>query len=326
MDSLTAFGLFAVTAMLVSYVRAGGEEFVVLLSDTDTYGAMMVSQKIIRAVKETPLGDEARKVNLTVSLGIVSYPEAGISEASALLDAADHAMYQSKGKGRNKTTVYNGAPAEEEEQKLIVGDENGLYANLKGRLRNISLRNEESILESLMPLVREVDKREGYARGHIDKILNEIEILAMNLSMSENEVLQVKRAALLCNLGLLSVPAEVLMKTEPLNEDEVRLIREYPVRSAEMIRPVSFLAPLAKDIVYHHERYDGRGYPQGLKGEAIPLGARMIHAVETFEALIVPRPYRSQAYSKNKAFEIIERESGRQFDPLIVERFLKVSA
>ncbi|MFH0876917.1 MAG: diguanylate cyclase, partial [Candidatus Omnitrophota bacterium] len=153
-------------------VRSGGEEFVVFLSDTDTLGALRVAQKIVRTLKEIPLGDEKRKISITVSIGIASYPEIGLSEPGALLDAADQAMYQSKNDGRNKITVFNASVTAVEPQTGMI-DDLSVFQHLEDRLKNINLRNEASVLESMMPMVREVDKREGYTHGHTERLAKE---------------------------------------------------------------------------------------------------------------------------------------------------------
>lgn len=230
-------------------------------------------------------------------------------------------MYQSKNEGRNKITVFNASVVAAEPQTGMA-DDLAVFQHLEHRLKNINLRNEASVLESMMPMVREVDKREGYSHGHTERLVKNVETVAKGLGLSEREVLDVTRAALLSNLGLLKVPEQVLASRQPLTEDQRRLIREHPVRTVEIIRDIAFLEPVAREILYHHERYDGAGYPVGLKGEDIPLGTRIISVVETFEALTCPRPYREHIFPKEEALEIIRQESGKQFDPVVVEQFL----
>jgi diguanylate cyclase (GGDEF)-like protein len=303
-------------------IRSGGEEFVVFLSDTDAMGAWVVAQKITKALERSPLGDDKRKVTMTASLGICSYPESGLGEAAALLDAVDEAMYESKRLGRNQITVYKkGSPAD----KTIHAGEafwTSLDA-LKERLENIGTRNEESMLESLLSVVREIDRRLGYAPGHIDRVLSGAEKLALAFSLSAGEVQEARRVALLCNLGLVAVPQEVLQKKGPLSQEQFRLIREHPLHSTEALRSLPFLLPLEKDILAHHERYDGKGYPHGLKGEEIPLAARIVRVIDTFEALVSVRPYRPVPYAPEKALRIIREEAGRQFDSVVVDHFMK---
>ncbi|MFH0876793.1 MAG: HD domain-containing phosphohydrolase, partial [Candidatus Omnitrophota bacterium] len=136
------------------------------------------------------------------------------------------------------------------------------FQHLEDRLKNINLRNEASVLESMMPMVREVDKREGYTHGHTERLAKEVEAVAKGLGLSQREIQNVARAALLSNLGLLKVPEQILGSRQPLTEDQRRLIREHPLRSVEIIRDIAFLEPVTRDILYHHERYDGAGYPR----------------------------------------------------------------
>ncbi len=311
-------------------VRSGGEEFVVFLSETDAYGASTVAHKIVKAVKSELLGEEKRKVQLTISIGIAAFPDVGVTDAASLLDAADRAMYQSKAKGRNNVTVYSSS-GEEPEGVKVVGEGDvediSLYDILKGRLQTVNARNEESVLESMRPMVREVDRRQGYDAAHTDRVVAHVEALAGSFSMTASEIREARRAAFLCNLGFLSISSEVMVKKrQDLSKEELRQIKEHLARGVEIVWGVPFLSPLGKVILNHHERYDGGGYPEGLKGESIPLVSRFIAVAETYEALLVPRPYRPKAYSKKEALEIIEKESGRQFDPRVAASFLKYIA
>ncbi len=301
-------------------IRSGGEEFVVLLSDTDGFGAWTAAHKIVKALEATPIGDENRKVIISVSIGICSYPDSGRSEVAALIDAADESMYQSKKEGRNRITVFQkGAFAREGRS----GPQASLE-ELRDRLENISARNEASLLEVLLSAVRDVDQRMGYPAGHIDRVLSGVERLAQAFSFPDPEVRKIRRAALACDVGMVSVPQELLSWPGPLVEDQRRLIHQHCVHSADAIRSLPFLAAARGDILSHHERFDGKGYPEGLRGPQIPFGARIIPVVETYEALTSARPYRKQPYSKAESLEIIRRESSRQFDPLVVEQFLKI--
>jgi len=307
-------------------VRSGGEEFVVFLSETDAFGSVKVAQKIIKAVKNNLLGEDGKKVQLTISIGVASYPDAGITDTASLMDASDQAMYQSKQKGRNSITVYSSRRESEGQGSPEERDARNedMYGNLRERFKSINSRNEESILESMRPMVRESYLRQGHDHSYCEKLLSHVEALAKSFGMKEKDILDARRAALLCNLGFLTLSQETLSKQrKDLTKEEARFIREHPMRSLEIIRDVLFLAPVAKIILHHHERYDAKGYPEGLKGGDIPLVSRFILIAETFEALIVPRPYRSTAYSKKEVLEIIRKESGKRFDPKVVKHFLK---
>ncbi|HAJ56475.1 MAG TPA: hypothetical protein DCL35_01755 [Candidatus Omnitrophica bacterium] len=305
-------------------VRSGGEEFIVFLADTDPSGAAIVANKIIKAVQAAHLGDADRRVQITISIGIASYPDVGITDSMALLAAVDEAMYQSKGKGRNQISVYSKISLDEKSRKQAV-TEGVSYEHLKERLKAIYERNEEAILESMMPMVREADKRWGYRHGHIDKLVGHVDNIAASFSMSDKDRKNARRAALLSNLGLLTVPAKILLKKGPLTAQEYKLVKEHPLRSLEIIRDFPFLLPLGRDILHHHERFDSQGYPEGLNGGHTPLVAKMIAVAEAFEAMVNPRPYRLKVFSKEEALDLIRKESGKQLDPAVVGHFLKIA-
>jgi len=239
--------------------------------------------------------------------------------------ASVQAMYQSKQQGRNSITVYSSR--HESEGKVAPEERDArnedMYGNLREKLKSINSRNEESVLESMRPMVRESYLRQGHDHNYCERLLGHVEVLAKSFAMKEEEVRDARRAALLCNLGFLTVSQVMLSKQrKDLTKEEARFIREHPMRSLEIIHDVPFLAPLVKIILHHHERHDAKGYPKGLKGKAIPLVSRFIFIAEAFEALIVPRPYRLTAYSKKEALEIIKKESGKRFDPKVVQHFL----
>jgi len=147
--------------------------------------------------------------------------------------------------------------------------------------------------------------------------------MATKLGMSDSEMAHIRRGALLHDIGKIGVPDGILLKTGPLNDEEWDIMRQHPRYAFEMIAPISYLKP-ALDIPYcHHEKWDGSGYPRGLKGELIPLSARIFAVVDVYDALTSDRPYRN-AWQEKKALEYIREQSGKQFDPKVVEEFLKI--
>ena len=144
---------------------------------------------------------------------------------------------------------------------------------------------------------------------------------ALGLSHEESEL--VKQASILHDLGKIGISEKILNKKGKLDKKEYDEIKKHPQIAADILRPVQFLHGLIPFIFYHHERWDGKGYPSGIKGDEIPIGARIIAIADVYEALTSNRPYR-KAYSKKKAVQIIKDGSGKQFDPRIVTAFLKV--
>src|SRR5205814_2339477 len=139
--------------------------------------------------------------------------------------------------------------------------------------------------------------------------------------MSDNEIQGVKTAALLHDIGKLAVPEHILSKPGPLTQEEFQKVRIHPQVGAEIISGVPFPYPVAPLILSHHERWDGKGYPAGLKGEEIPLGARILSVVDYFDALMSERPYH-KAMSLDDATGLLRQEMGKALDPRVVETFI----
>jgi HD-GYP domain-containing protein (c-di-GMP phosphodiesterase class II) len=133
----------------------------------------------------------------------------------------------------------------------------------------------------------------------------------------------IKQAAMLHDLGKIGISENILLKKGKLNKREFEEIKKHPQIGADIIRPIQFLHALIPFIFYHHERWDGKGYPSGIKGEDIPIGARIIAIADVYQALISDRPYH-KAFTKAKAIDMIKKSSGTQFDPRIVNNFLTV--
>jgi len=146
--------------------------------------------------------------------------------------------------------------------------------------------------------------------------------IAAALGMSERKMVQVRRGALLHDIGKMGIPDQILLKPGSLNDEEWRIMKMHPVYAYDMLSPIEFLRP-ALDIPYcHHEKWDGSGYPRGLKGVQIPLSARVFAVVDVWDALRSDRPYRTK-WSVSKVVDHIKSLSGTHFDPQVVEGFLK---
>jgi putative nucleotidyltransferase with HDIG domain len=147
--------------------------------------------------------------------------------------------------------------------------------------------------------------------------------LARALGMSDKEIQGVTTAALLHDIGKLAVPEHILSKPGALTPEEFKKIRIHPQVGAEIIEHVPFPYPVAPLILNHHERWDGKGYPRGIKGDEIPLGARILSVADFFDALMTERPYH-RAMSREAALSMLEQESGKGLDPVLVRRFLEI--
>jgi diguanylate cyclase (GGDEF)-like protein/putative nucleotidyltransferase with HDIG domain len=178
-------------------------------------------------------------------------------------------------------------------------------------------------LATIEALALAIDAKDQTAQTHIRRVQVYAAGIARALGMPENEIQGVKTAALLHDIGKLAVPEHILSKPGPLTQEEFQKIRIHPQVGAEIISGVPFPYPVAPLILSHHERWDGKGYPAGLKGEEIPLGARILTVVDYFDALMSERPYH-KAMSFESATELLRQESGKALDPRVVSTFIEM--
>ncbi|NMC13354.1 MAG: HD domain-containing protein, partial [Chloroflexi bacterium] len=138
-----------------------------------------------------------------------------------------------------------------------------------------------------------------------------------------DQLIHIKRGVLLQDIGKMGIPDSILLKPGALSEDEWIIMRQHPLFAFQLLSPISYLHDAMDIPLCHHEKWDGSGYPRGLKGEDIPLAARIFAIVDVWDALCSSRPYRP-AWTRKNALEYIQKESGKHFDPAVVEAFLKV--
>jgi len=172
---------------------------------------------------------------------------------------------------------------------------------------------------------RALDLRDKETEGHSIRVTEMTVRLAKALGIDDSEIVHVRRGALLHDIGKMGIPDHILLKPEPLNDEEWIVMRMHPQFAYEMLAPIDHLRP-ALDIPYcHHEKWDGSGYPRGLKGDQIPLTARIFAIVDVWDALKHKRPYRPTTWPTKKVIEHFKRERGKHFDPRVVDAFLSLN-
>ena len=178
-------------------------------------------------------------------------------------------------------------------------------------------------LATIEALALAIDAKDQTSQSHIRRVQLYAASVAKALGMPDNEVQGVKTAALLHDIGKLAVPEHILSKPGPLTPEEFQKIRAHPKVGADIVSSVPFPYPVAPLILSHHERWDGKGYPAGLKGEEIPLGARILSVVDYFDALMAERPYH-KAMSSDAAVGLLKQEAGKGLDPIVVAKFVQL--
>ncbi len=184
-------------------------------------------------------------------------------------------------------------------------------------------RLEEVNFESVLALVQAIEIRDSYTRGHSLQVANLSFQLGKAFDFSERELQLIRYAGLLHDVGKIAVPESILQKPGPLSDNEWKIIKQHPEKSARIIEPLVQLQSIRSWIHYHHERWDGRGYPAGLKGNRIPLNARILSVCDTYSAMISDRPYRKR-FSRIEAKKELQRVAGTQLDPTVVKAFLRM--
>jgi diguanylate cyclase (GGDEF)-like protein/PAS domain S-box-containing protein len=303
-------------------VRYGGEEFVIVCPTTARPSALVLAQRMQEAINLYNFGNNKNTVKLKLSLAVASYPEDHILNGMDLVKLTDHILSKAKESGGNR--VYCSLDIKKEKQHAL---ENGAKSAdvkfLKEKLDKLTKRANQSLIEATFAFAKTIDLKDHYTGEHVEKTVHYATEIANLLGLPRNDVELVKQASILHDLGKIGVSEKILLKKSKLTKEEFEEVKKHPRIGVEIIRPIHFLHSIVPLILYHHERWDGKGYPYGLKGEEIPVGARIIAIADVYQALISDRPYH-KAYSENEAVGIIKKGSGTQFDPHIVITFLRI--
>ncbi|MFM8425941.1 MAG: HD-GYP domain-containing protein, partial [Chloroflexota bacterium] len=187
----------------------------------------------------------------------------------------------------------------------------------------VAIDNAATYQATLEGWVRALDLRDKETEGHTKRVTQLTEILARKMDVDGDSLVHIQRGALLHDIGKMAIPDGILLKPAALTPEERAIIQKHPVYAFEMLNPIHFLHP-ALDIPYcHHEKWDGSGYPRGLKGEDIPLAARIFAVVDVWDALVSDRPYR-KGLDPIDVKQKIREDAGKHFDPHVVDAFLKL--
>ena len=230
---------------------------------------------------------------------------------------------------RDLTTSHNKLMSSLKEQNVSLHKQNTLLARrIEESTKNLTKLYEDlrsTYMRTIKVLAHAIDARDHYTHSHSENVAKYAVTIAKELHLPLSEIERISEACELHDLGKIGVGDDILSKASSLNEQEWEKIRRHPITGAQILEPLTFLNGVIELVRQHHERYDGAGYPNGLRGEDILLGARIIHLADAYEAMTSARSYRKEPFSKEKAIEEIRINSGKQFDPKIVEAFLKVA-
>ncbi len=313
-------------------VRYGGEEFLLVLPEITLDGALVVAERIRNALKAEVIKHEDIEVRITGSFGVACFPDdAGTQQE--LLDLADKSLYLSKRLGRDQVHSASDLMFEEEEREESKTSEDVAreVRDQGSKFTPPAISEEARQQEELVPEVVDMVKslasslyaKSEYNKQHHLEVARMSELLAKVMGLSAQQVEQIRVAGLLHDVGLLQLPEDLLTKHGHLTESERDQVNQHATLGAQMLRPVRALKDICEILENHHERWDGTGYPRGLKGEEIPLSARIVAIVDSYHAMISDRPYRP-AMPHEAALKLLKDGAGKQWDPFLVEIFSAV--
>ena len=281
--------------------RYGGEEFAILLPHVGETEALERAEILRARVQDHVFPGEERlpRRQLTISVGVSSYPDKAKTGAD-LVKNADEACYRAKFLYKNRVETY--------------------YSVLD-RFSNSETVGAAETISSIKTLIAVINAKDRYTYGHVERVVFYCALFAEKLDFSEEEKNKLIFAAYLHDIGKINIPESILMKTDPLTREEWELLRSHPQKAEEIIRNIASLQDMIPIVLQHHERYDGSGYPYGLKGDELQYLSRVLTVVDSFDAMTSNRPYQARK-SYKEAVEELKRCSGTQFDPEIAARFI----
>jgi diguanylate cyclase (GGDEF)-like protein len=282
--------------------RYGGDEFAIIMPNTSDEDALSVTERIRSIIATETAGDQ---ISVTASFGLASWPSDGLS-TDHLIDAADRALYHAKRTGGNRICLVSQMLPSSTEIQEEMPD------------------SEKETLHIIYALAATIEARDTYTYGHSQKVRTYAVALAEALGLPSEKVVVISHSALLHDIGKIGILDGILNKVGKLTAAEFELVKTHPQLSRTIVNHVASLTPCLQAIHQHHEHWDGKGYPNGLKGEAITIEARILAITDAFDAMTSKRPYRDPLSTKASVQEL-KRCAGTQFDPSLIDAFIPIA-
>ena len=299
-----------------TFGRYGGEEFMLILPETTPEDAVALAEELRALVMQEPLRiADGQGLKVTISLGI-SGGRGSELQLDMLVDRADAAMYAAKSLGRNRTYLFRELDEEAPVRRAPISPEHRAQATAIGQWASDTAT--QALASVLAP--------QPHHRGRPSDMIAALAMgIGLEMGLPREEIERIRIASLLHDLGKIAIPDEILDKPSSLSPTEWQAIGEHPRIGQVILEQASSLREAIPVVLHHHERFNGGGYPHGLRGTEIPLGARIVAVADAYHAMVHDRPY-SSALTHEEALDELQRHAGTQFDPEVVEVFSTVYA
>ena len=314
--------------------RYGGDEIAIILPNTNSAQAKYVAEYLTYSLSCCFIDDIGP---IKVSVGVATYPDCAIDKEQLLI-LAEQAMYISQAKGYKDgmSAIISSADfnfwddiALKSYAEVVSKRHSQLGINFEDELIS-KFHNDHDLSDSrtwevATSLAGAIDAKDPYTKGHSTSVSKFSEALARAVNLPEKEIARITLGALLHDVGKIGIPETVLKKEGPLSDEEWAIMKQHPIIGAEkVLQPNPNLKDLVPIVKYHHERIDGKGYPEGLSDKEIPLVAKIVAIADTYHALISDRPYR-KGMNIEKALAILEEGAGSQWDKDLVRIFIQIA-
>jgi diguanylate cyclase (GGDEF)-like protein/putative nucleotidyltransferase with HDIG domain len=291
--------------------RYGGDEFLILMPETNAWDASVLLERLREKTKQIKLTEN---LSMTISCGIAQSCENSTSMASELVRRADLALYEAKSAGKDCVKVWDTNMSKQLSESDLEIEK---IKKLQRRIAGLSEKSEKMFIQSIWGLVQALEAKDPYSMKHSEHVMHYSVCIAEAMGLFTKQIEIIRHAAMLHDIGKIGVPDAILFKPNTLTSRERSVMERHPLIAVRILEKMTFLERELDIIRHHHERWNGQGYPDGLAGMSIPLGARILTVADALDAITSHRSYR-QSRSVSEAVEILADSAGYDFDPGVI--------